>query len=139
MVKALLEVDYEAISQKLSDIEAEAREADELHLRMQRAVKAKHGDKFNQQLGGIETDRQQARSTMIQLRHVVNYRRALQKVGLKPEDVARRFVKRIPRRYAMFKVFPSRLVVYEVETKDGRRVPVEPSDVPGAMAKDYRE
>lgn len=129
--------DYGNALRNLDDIAAKVHGSDlkygELRQSIQHHLQKSGGENIHaisgqmDQLNDLYAKR---RHTLAQLRYALHYRQALQKAGVNPEDVVQRFSSKIEKFGK-----PRRVQMTEVELKDGRRVKIEPFDIPNELLK----
>lgn len=119
-----------------ASFEAKVKEAERLYAQSRSAVMRRLSTASGEQVHRIMTsidqlDRLYAERhlKLAQIRYALAYRRALQKAGVRPEDVAHRYCYR-ENKAGLFKE-----MMREVELKDGRRVRIEPFEIPRELLK----
>jgi hypothetical protein len=121
----------------LNAIVAKAKEADELYAKSRRALMFRlptlgdeHRARIVANLNHLDQLYAERHHKLAQIQYAMNYRAALRKAGVKPEDVAQKFTARVDKPGQLVKV-----VMNEVELKDGRRVRLEPFEIPRELLK----
>lgn len=141
VVDRLIEADLHSDTERkvlagLTDLEAKAKESTRQFGGVKTAVQrtlAQHPDKakageIHGQLDKLEGSYQKRNELLATARYAAAYRSALHKVGLRPTDVVARFggesrqVRLGNNRRGKF--------ITAVETRDGRRVSIEPVEIP---------
>ena len=131
---------YGAALRELDAIEAKAKDSDQSYSRIRQSL-AHHLPKMggenaqgvSAQTAKLDDLYAQRRHKLAQIRFALHYRWALRKAGVKPEEVAQKFTSRKDR------LTGSKLGIHvymnAVELKDGRRVDLEPFEIPREMLK----
>jgi hypothetical protein len=122
------EPDYGAMEKKLGEIQGQARQSGDLMRRLGPALQRTHPEaqhpEIHRKYRELVGQREQADVLLAKARYAAAYRSALHKVGLKPTDVVARF----GGHSQQIKLGNQRTGQYitAVETKDGRRVNLNP-------------
>lgn len=131
---------YASALRDLDSIEAKAKQADAAHGDFSRSlrhylttVSAEQGARIAAHAQNLDSLLVQRRHRLAQIRYALNYRWALRKAGVKPEEVVASFT---VRKYRMTGPNPGTHVYLDaVKTKDGRRVPLESFEIPRELLK----
>lgn len=134
------DTDYGAALRELDSIAAKAKESDQKYGDLRKSLVhylPKLGGENTQgiadQTAKLDDLYAKRRHTLAQIRYALHYRWALRKAGVKPEEVAHKFSSRQDKMFGP----KAGIHVYlnAVETKDGRRVPLEPFEIPHELLK----
>ena len=134
------DTNYGAALRELDAIAAKAKESDQKYGDLRKSLAhylPKMGGENTQgiadQTAKLDDLYAKRRHTLAQIRYALHYRWALRKAGVKPEDVVHRFSSRKDR---LTGSKPGIHVYLDaVETKDGRRVPIEPFEIPHELLR----
>jgi len=128
---------YGAALRELDSIAAKAKDSDAKYSQLRRSLAhylPKMGGENTQgvavQTAKLDDLYAQRRHTLAQIRYALNYRWALRKAGVKPEEVEQKFTSRVEK-FGQ----PIKVVMTELDLKDGRRVKIEPFEIPRELLK----
>jgi len=128
---------YGAALRELDSIAAKAKDSDAKYSQLRQSLAhylPKMGGENTQgiadQTAKLDELYAKRRHTLAQIRYALHYRWALRKVGVKPEEVDHKFSSRVEKFGQMPKV-----MMTELDLKDGRRVKIEPFEIPRELLK----
>ena len=114
---------YGAALRELDAIAAKARESDQKYADLRRALAGRCDEAVTAQLFKHDELFARRHHMLAKLRYAFNYRWALRKIGVKPEEVTAAFTRKVDRPGRM-----TQIILSEVETHS-RRLRVEPFEI----------
>ena len=117
VVSRLLETDWSKAEQAINQISQNSQDAASKWLKAKQAIQRHpQASQFKSNVDQLDRQYQKRDQLMAHARYAISYRKALARVGLTIDDVARKFGKSTGRQWW----------ITQVETKDGRRITIQP-------------
>ena len=130
VVHCLLEADqdWDSVDREFGALDAQVSQRGQLVSKLDTAIQQKfpHRRDFQQRVSDLKAKHTEVHGLLDRARCSAQYRRALAKVGLKPVDVAQRFTGQTRLLPLKGRLRLSDYAITYVETKDGRRVKLDP-------------